>query len=243
MRNPAIIFLLVVTLGLCAGVSYVFVLANSQAIPEPEPTISVTPPPVVKPEPAPIATLPDRIVLDVPFYVQAPNGIWDAIHNETCEEAVILMIRDYYLKQSLTKEQLEVELQKFVAWQTERGYKYSITLQQLSEASSAYYQFSGAEIISDPTVEQIKQLIAAGTPVIVPAAGRLLANPNFTPPGPLYHMVVIKGYDPEGFITNDPGTRSGADFYYREDNLMNAIHNWNQDNILSGEVAVMVYNQ
>ena len=244
MKNTALIFLLVMMLGLCAGVGYVFVLANRQAIPEPEPVLeeSSTPEPA-ETTPEPSATLPDRITLDVPFYVQAPFAVWDEIHNETCEEAAFLMVRDYYTKQHLTKEQIENELQEFVAWQTDHGYKYDITLQQLSQAAAAFYQFDNGEVMINPTIKQIKSLVAAGQPVILPAAGRLLPNPNFTPPGPLYHMVVIKGYDPEGFITNDPGTRNGEDFYYKYDDLMDAIHDWDPTNILSGQRAVMFYDR
>ncbi|MEX1051894.1 MAG: C39 family peptidase [Patescibacteria group bacterium] len=244
MRNPALLFLLIVTLGLCAGVSYVFVLANHQAIPEPDPlpAVAVEPAPTKEADPVP-AALPDRIVLDVPFYVQAPFAVWDEIHNETCEEAAFLMVRDYYLKQTLTKDQLEQQLQAFVAWQTENGYAYDITLQQIVDAAKARYQFAGAVITANPTVEQIKAIVAGGDPVIVPAAGRELFNPNFTPPGPPYHMVVIIGYDAEGFITNDPGTRNGSGFRYTFENLANAIHDWNGtvSNILSGRRAVMAY--
>ncbi len=244
MRNPALLFLLVVTLGLCAGVGYVFVLANQQALPEPTPTVvTPDPAPVIEPEPEPAPTIPDRVVLDVPFYVQAPFAVWDAIHNETCEEAAFLMVRDYYLKQELTKDQLEQQLQAFVAWQTEHDYAYDITLQQLADAAKSFYQFSGAKITTDPSVEQIKAIVAGGDPVIVPAAGRLLPNPNFTPPGPPYHMVVVTGYDANGFITNDPGTRNGAGFRYSYEALDIAIHDWNGTvaNILSGKRAVMAY--
>lgn len=244
-KNSAVIFLVAVTLGLCVGVGYVFVLANRQAMAEPVtvPNASMTAEsPIAPSAPAPSPTnLPDRITLDVPFYVQAPNAVWDEIHNEACEEAAFLMVRDYYLKQHLSKEQLEAELQKFIAWQTERGYKYDITLKQLAEVAKGFYQFRGAEIIVDPTIAQIKELVAAGQPVIVPAAGRLLPNPNFRTPGPLYHMLVITGYDQDEFITNDPGTRHGEDFRYRYQDLYVAIHDWNPADILTGERSVMAF--
>ena len=40
-------------------------------------------------------------------------------------------------------------------------------------------------------------------------------------------MLVIKGFTSDGkFITNDPGTRNGADYLYTESTLMSAIHDW-----------------
>ena len=50
-----------------------------------------------------------------------------------------------------------------------------------------------------------------GVPVLLPAAGRLLRNPYFSGQGPLYHMLVVKGYTRDGkIITDDPGTRLAA---------------------------------
>ncbi len=43
-------------------------------------------------------------------------------------------------------------------------------------------------------------------------------------------MLVIKGYTADGkFITNDPGTRRGADFLYSAATLLNANHDWRAD--------------
>ena len=96
------------------------------------------------------------------------------------------------------------------------------------------------DLIENPTVEQIKQVIVDGYPVIVPAAGRQLGNPNFTGAGPLYHMFVIKGYTADGFIVNDPGTRLGADYFYTFDVVMNAMHDWNGGDVENGAKIVIV---
>lgn len=84
------------------------------------------------------------------------------------------------------------------------------------------------EIVDNLTVEKIKDLLRQGRPVIVPADGKKLANPNFTNGGPIYHMLVIKGFTGDKFITNDPGTRLGADFVYTQSNLMYSIADWNE---------------
>ena len=111
---------------------------------------------------------------------------------------------------------------------------------QTSLLAEQFYGFENMEIIENPTVEDIKNKLAAGYPVIVPAAGQALGNPFFTPPGPLYHMLVIRGYTETGFITNDPGTRRGEAYVYSFDRLMSSIHDWNDGLVSEGQSVVLV---
>ncbi|MEX0594629.1 MAG: C39 family peptidase, partial [Patescibacteria group bacterium] len=182
-------------------------------------------------------------VLKVPFYVQAPFAVWDELHGEACEEASLHMVRDYYRKTTLDLEGQDQQILNFIHWQQDNGYKVDLTLSQLASAAKKYYQFGGAEILENPTIDEIKREVLAGRPVIVPAAGRLLDNPNFRTPGPIYHMLVIKGFDKTGFITNDPGTRNGEGFHYSYQNLYQSIHNWDPIEITNGAKAVLVYQR
>lgn len=70
----------------------------------------------------------------------------------------------------------------------------------------------------------MKRALAKGQAIIVSAAGKDLKNPHFVAPGPLYHMIIVKGYTADGnFIANDPGTRAGADYLYDQQLLMDAM--------------------
>jgi hypothetical protein len=72
-------------------------------------------------------------------------------------------------------------------------------------------------------------------------AGRQLGNPNYKQPGPLYHMLVIKGYKKNGdFITNDSGTRKGADYIYQADVIMQAMHDWNGGKVKTGKKVMLI---
>lgn len=95
------------------------------------------------------------------------------------------------------------------------------------------------------SVGGIKDELRTGHIVVVPVAGRLLKNLYFTPPGPLYHMVVIRGFDDAdgSFITNDPGTRRGNGLRYPQARLFEAIHDWNGGDVLNGEKRVMIVNK
>jgi len=186
--------------------------------------------------------LPTSAQLDVPFTSQAPNGIWDLPYQEACEEASLLMVHHYLDNTGLTTSTADAEIQQLVAWQnTHFGDYKDTTIEETAEIAEQYYGYK-TRVIKDPTVEDIKREIANGNPVIIPAAGRDLGNPNFTPPGPWYHNLVITGYDGTTFTTNDPGTRNGEDYVYSTQTLMAAIHDWTgvKEQIGLGEKTILV---
>lgn len=183
--------------------------------------------------------------LDVPFLVQAPFGVWDELHGEACEEASLIMARYFITGKGFESlESADAEIKSLIAWETDRGYKVDVSVSELKAIASGYYNLSGGRVIENPTVEIIKKEIAAGRPVIVPAAGRMLGNPNFTSPGPPYHMLVIRGYTADEFITNDPGTRNGEGYKYSYQVLVDAMHDWNGSTatIESGPKRVLVFD-
>jgi len=112
----------------------------------------------------------------------------------------------------------------------------------IARIAREYYGYQKAEARYDITVEDLKKELAAGNPVIIPAAGRLLSNPNFTGAGPLYHVLVLIGYNSKGFIANDPGTRRGEKYFYSYNVLYNAIHDFpgSKEKILEGRKAMVV---
>lgn len=91
-------------------------------------------------------------------------------------------------------------------------------------------------------VQEISQEIMNGRIIIAPTAGRLLQNPFFRAPGPLHHMLVIRGVDTgrEVFYANDPGTSRGKNLAYKQTTLFNAIHDWNDGDVLKGKKPVIV---
>lgn len=186
--------------------------------------------------------LPNEINLAVPFTVQAPFADWNLPYKETCEEASILMAEAFYNKKYLTPNLADAEILNLVNFQKKYfGFYEDTDAAQTAEIARKYYDFKNIKIIYDITIEDIKKELALGYPVIIPAAGRLLPNPYFRQPGPLYHMLVIKGYTADGrFITNDPGTKRGADFLYRYEDLYSAIHDWNNGDVYKGKKTMIV---
>ncbi|MEX2054793.1 MAG: C39 family peptidase, partial [Candidatus Andersenbacteria bacterium] len=159
------------------------------------------------------AQLPADMNLAIPFTVQAPHANWDLPYKEFCEEASVLMTMSYINNTPITsRDSAEAELLQIKAFEDERfGYYEDTTAEETAIIIREHYQYDQVALIENPTVAHIKEALAAGRAVIVPVAGQQLGNPYFQQPGPLYHMLVIKGYTADGhFITNDPGTRRGA---------------------------------
>lgn len=175
--------------------------------------------------------VPSEKNLAVPFTSQAPHANWDLDHNEFCEEASVLMVGRYFQRRAIAgADDAEAALQEIKAWELDQlGFYYDTTAAETARILEGLYGLR-VELVTDPTVERIKRAIASGQLVIAPFAGQDLGNPNYTPPGPPYHMLVIRGYTDDGkFITNDPGTRRGEEYVYNQSTIMNAMHDWVPD--------------
>jgi uncharacterized protein YvpB len=181
-------------------------------------------------------SLPMTVNLKVPFMVQAPTQNWDEIHNEACEEASAIMLAAYYKNESeITTEEAEARIMDAITFESETyGYHLDTTAAETAQTLREHFGVTNAQVFNPTSIEDIKSLLAAGHPVIIPAYGQALGNPFFRGEGPLYHMLVIKGYTEKHFITNDPGTRRGADYTYAFDILWNAIHDWNGGDVPNG---------
>lgn len=190
-----------------------------------------------------VATPPTSVTLEVPFTSQAPTGDWNLPYQEACEEASLIMV-NYFLKgESLSSSVADREIIDLVEWETENGYIVDISAAETGDIAEAYYGLTSQVYYDDEaSLDKIRELLAAGHPVIIPAAGHTLDNPNYSGDGPPYHMVVIIGYDESGFITHDPGTQSGGSYHYSNETIDAAIHDWNgsKSTVDSGRRALLV---
>ncbi len=185
----------------------------------------------LKPEnQAPSEVAKTSINLAVPFTSQAPTANWNEPFQDACEEAAILMA-DYYLRglNMPSPQQVEDTLVAMIDWEgVHMNGDIDMSISELAYFAKNYLGYQNYDIVEDLTADKIRSYLDEGLPVIVPANGKRLANPNFRNGGPIYHMLVVKGYVEDKFITNDPGTRKGADFIYTVDNLMYSIADWNE---------------
>lgn len=163
--------------------------------------------------------LQNQAYLKVPFITQAPlqTEVNWTLHEESCEEAATLQAYLYEVGQTMTKDEANTEILNMIEWQKEDenfGTHRDLYADDMQEFITGYYGLTKSEIkiIYDAEIEDIKKIIAGGHPVIVPITGDILNNPYYPYPG--YHMLTVIGYTEDRIITNDNGTRRGADFSY-----------------------------
>lgn len=185
--------------------------------------------------------IPESLNLAIPFTSQAPHANWDLPYQEACEEASMVMAARFLQGRTIDgADDADAAILQLVEHGTNvMGYPIDTTAAETAAILEDFYDLE-AELIYDFTWEDVKLALAQGHPVILPAAGRQLGNPNFTAPGPIYHMLVIKGYTPSVVITNDPGTRKGADYQYTYDTLFKAAHDWNGGDVEAGKKVIIV---
>ncbi len=177
-------------------------------------TESVVPEPVV----------PEQALLNVPYTVQAPLVNWN-IHEESCEEAALLMTH-YYLvgdpSAVIPPTIANQELINMVSWEkTNYGQEKDLNMYEIGTLATNYYNYK-AQVTEDVNADNIKKAIAGGSPVMVPVITHALGNPYYGPT-PTYHILLLKGYNPSGVITNDAGVKEGKDYFYSWETLWKAI--------------------
>lgn len=204
--------------------------------------------PIVRPKPTidPFSgtdPLPAAKNLAIPFLSQAPKMDWSLPYQEACEEASTLMVDAYYRgKKHFTPDEGDKAILDLVAFETDLLGKYLDTnTEETAQLIKKYFGYKTVVIREIEQMDEIKRAIVNGYPVIIPADGKALDNPNFRNGGPVYHMLVIKGYTKDGhWITNDPGTRKGADFLYTTENLFSSMHDWNGGDVPHGKRMAIV---
>lgn len=182
-------------------------------------------------------------IVSVPFTSQAPFGNWAQPWQDFCEEASVVMAVHFVWGVPLTPKFAEAEMQIIKQYEEIVFKRHKDTSAAETAAILTHlFGFKNIRVRGIDTASDIKEELRRGHIVIAPAAGRLLKNPYFTPPGPLYHMLVIRGYNDANntFITNDPGTRRGNGFAYNQELLVAAIHDWNGGEVMRGGKSVIV---
>jgi uncharacterized protein YvpB len=173
-----------------------------------------------------VSFIPVSKDLGVPYAPQAPFGNW-TVHEESCEEAAIYMYKGYldattYPNNRIPDTEADSVFRAMKTWQVEKyGIEPDLTMTALGTFAQSYYEFKPT-VEKNITADNIKQAIANGHPVIVPVMTHSLQNTMYGPVS-VYHVLLIKGYDAAGVITNDAGVGNGVNKHYSWEILWQAI--------------------
>ena len=170
-------------------------------------------------------------VLSVPFISQAPFGNWaDSRQEDGCEEASSLMAMRWRESKTIAPTEGLAQILAIADYEkkTYGSFHDTSAADTVDRILKGYFKYSGAYIQYAITKDDILETLDRGNLVMVPANGQLLDNPNYTRPGPLEHMLIVKGYDmaTKEFITNDPGTRRGEGFRYDMGVFMKSLRDY-----------------
>ena len=181
-------------------------------------------------------TIKDRVDLSVAFTVQAPHAQWDdPRYQDACEEASMVMAYAWITcENSLSKNEAEAQIEKI--FQKEKELFDDAVDTSATDTALFFESYYKHDVVikKDVALQDLYAALSDENIIIVPTNGKMLQNPNFTDGGPDRHMLVITGYDKENreFITNDPGTRLGRGYKYKDSILYNAIRDYHTGNKL-----------
>lgn len=185
------------------------------------------------------------VILDVPFTVQAPYNSWRSQpFRDACEEATIIMAENYYTGEELTTQYVRRRILDFAAYEKKYfGFHQDTdafhTKRLIDEQSKIW-----GTLAHNPTIDQIKEQIDLGRPVIHIAYSPLLKNPYFRVGMNPYHVLLIVGYDDDRseFVTHDPGTRFGKNYRYPMEHIIDSNHDFQKPNKGTGR-KVMIFTE
>lgn len=169
------------------------------------------------------------LLIEVPFSPQAPLKNWqDDRQQDACEEVGVIMAMAWVNnRKELDPLVTENQIITLADWQEEKyGNHRDLYIDEVrTRLFNEYFNYYHVETKELLAKADIITALNAGKIILAPSNGQILGNPYFTPPGPERHLLVIVGYDLENdeFITNDPGTRHGANYRYQTDLLFKAI--------------------
>lgn len=184
----------------------------------------------------------DTVLLDIPFTTQAPHGNWSSPFNEACEEAILVMLDHYRSGAVLTPSTAETKILNIVEWEKVTYGWHEDTSADFTARTARDYVGLAATVSHDVSSDSIKHFLNQGKPVIAPVDGKMLGNPHYRNGGPYYHVILIIGYNGDQFITHDPGTQYGQNYYYSAHTLIPAIHDLTQPEsaIATGTPAIVI---
>ncbi len=192
----------------------------------------------------------ESVNLSVPYVPEAPDGLMVKPWNNSCEEASTVMLDEYYSgnrDKGITKAKAKKSILNYITIENKIfGYNANTNAAEMTKIINEYSKYFEAKIKINPALEDIKNELRSGRPVIPLLYGYLLNNPRiqFAKNGSYYHTFVIKGFDDETeeFIVNDNGDlKQGLDLRYSYDTILGALRDYDHKTSKTVKPATVLF--
>jgi len=175
---------------------------------------------------------PERVALGVPHVWEIPDGVWVRPWSGACEEASIIMIDRYYTRGSTPISRPESKALMYPLFGIETSLFGYNTDTNAAETARLMNDYSSVEATPKyhPSLDDLKNELRAGRPVITMHYGRGLQNPKhaWARGSSSYHVLVLVGFDDakNEFIVNDSELQFGGAYRYSYDLVMGSLHDF-----------------
>jgi hypothetical protein len=195
-------------------------------------------------------TVAASVNLSVPYIPEAPEGLMVKPWNNSCEEASMSMLDEYYFgnhAKGVTIAKAKKDILFYIdAENTIFGYYANTNAAEIAKTINGYSKYFEAKVKTDPTLAEIKTELTSGRPMIALLYGKNLNNPRiqFARNGSYYHTFVIKGFDEDTkeFIVNDNGDfKKGLDLRYSYDTIMGALRDYDHKTSKTVKPATVLF--
>lgn len=186
------------------------------------------------------------VKLVVPFTSEIPLGSWVKPWNNACEEASMIMVESFYFGNESMSKSIAAKYMKplFSIQDKIFGNNADTDAARTAKLLNEYLSVN-ATVKDNPTLEEIKDQLRLGKPVISFHYAKDIKNPNYhwRAGGSYYHVIVLIGFDDntKEFITHDSGDDiKGANHRYSYDLIMKTLHDFNhKTNKATGPARVL----
>ncbi len=193
------------------------------------------------------STSTSNFLLKVPYISEAPENVWTGPWKNACEEASITMVDKYYKGETTMSIEEGSSFMEMLFNVEDKIYGSNANSDSVRSnyLVNNYSSFKGT-VVSDPTIDQIKEQLREGHPVIAFHYGFDLKNKNipFLATGSSYHSTVVVGYDDSKnvFLVNDPGDEiDGEDHSYNYSLYMSSIHDYDYNSMKANGPARVIF--
>lgn len=180
-------------------------------------------------------TMPEVVLLPVPFAMQVPFGEWhDPRQRDGCEETSVKMATMWLRGYSASTEEVRRDIINMSEYEKViYGTFVDTSAWDTAGLLRTFYGYDRVAVLYNISTLDIKMQLAAGNLVIIPLNTQKLGIASYRN-GPTRHTVVVTGYNNQTgtMLIHDPLRSNGANWPVTESVLSQALSDYNTGNHL-----------